>query len=120
MYPTCTVAVDTLIVFNSRFDVPCIGASRSPGETIIGFFMDQNFSSWWWDGCFVEIECFMEYSVRRKLGVETTVVKKIHQTIPFFGREIWISNAQCGDRMIFEGLDCSLVLLHFEDEDEGG
>ena len=77
MYPACTVAVDTLIVFNSRFDVPCIGASRSPGETIIGFFMDQNFSSWWWDGCFVEIECFMEYSVRRKLGVETTVAKKI-------------------------------------------
>ncbi len=64
------VAVDTLIVLNSWVDVPCIGASSSPGETIIGFFMDQNFSSWWWDGCFVEIECFIKTTVAKKIQSE--------------------------------------------------
>ena len=32
------VAVDTLIEFNSQVDVPCIGASRRPGETIFLVF----------------------------------------------------------------------------------
>ena len=106
------VAVDTSIVFNSQANVPCISTSRIPGETIFGVFMDQNFSTWGCNGCFVEIECTMKSSVCRKLGVEFRVSsacgnKQSHSLARKFG----ISNVQCGDKRIFEGLDHSFCCI---------
>ena len=34
------VAVDTSIMFHGWTDVPCISTSRSPGESVVGLFMD--------------------------------------------------------------------------------